>query len=191
MPALGPADGEIEAITKMLNRLFKPRPAKLAGEALYAAAAAQARTPGFYTDLGVPDTREGRFELYSLHVILLMDRLKGQGEQAEETGQFLMERYVLGLDDAFREMGVGDVGVAKKVKKLAEAFYGRLKAFQEAFAALPETAELESAIARTTLEGESAHAPALAAYVVAVRDSLSRQSLDTICTGQVTWESLA
>ncbi len=175
----------------MLNRLFKPRPAKLAGEALYAAAAAQARTPGFYTAMGVSDTREGRFELYSLHVILLMDRLKGQGEQADETGQFLMERYVRGLDDAFREMGVGDVGVAKKVKKLAEAFYGRLKAFQEAFAALPDRTELESTVARTTLEGEDGNARALSDYVATTRDSLSRQPLERLCAGEVTWESLA
>ena len=31
------------------DRLFKARPARLAGQALYAAAAAQARQPGFYT----------------------------------------------------------------------------------------------------------------------------------------------
>ncbi|MBP7704926.1 MAG: ubiquinol-cytochrome C reductase, partial [Caulobacter sp.] len=69
----------------MLNRLFKPRPAKVAGEALYSAAAAQARSPGFYCADGVADTREGRFELYSLHVILLLERLKGHGEQGDET----------------------------------------------------------------------------------------------------------
>ena len=32
--------------------------------------------------MGAPDTREGRFELYSLHVILLLDRLKGEGAKA-------------------------------------------------------------------------------------------------------------
>jgi len=175
----------------MLNRLFKPRPAKTAGEALYAAAAAQARLPGFYTALGVSDTREGRFELYSLHVILLMDRLKGQGEQADETGQFLMERYVRGLDDAFREMGVGDVGVAKKVKALAQAFYGRLKAYQEAFEALPERTVLEETVARTTLEGGEGDVKAMADYVVASRDSLSRQPLERLCAGDVVWERLA
>ena len=63
-------------MSAMLKRFFQPRPARIAGEALYAAAAAQARTPGFYRELGVQDTREGRFELYTLHVILLMDRLR-------------------------------------------------------------------------------------------------------------------
>jgi hypothetical protein len=104
----------------MLKRFFQPRPARIAGEALYAAAAAQARTPGFYRELGVEDTREGRFELYTLHVILLMDRLRGQGPAADETSQALSERYVRGLDDAFRELGIGDVGLAKRMKELME-----------------------------------------------------------------------
>jgi cytochrome b pre-mRNA-processing protein 3 len=32
---------------------------------------------------------------------------------------------VKGLDDAFREIGVSDTAVGKKMKKLAGAFYGR------------------------------------------------------------------
>jgi cytochrome b pre-mRNA-processing protein 3 len=175
----------------MLNRFFKPRPSKLAGEALYAAAAGQARTPDFYTAMGVPDTREGRFELYSLHVILLLDRLKGQGEQAEETGQALMERYVRGLDDAFRELGVGDVAVAKKVKKLGEAFYGRLKAYHEAFALLPDVAPLTAVVARTALEDGQGDVAGLTAYVARARESLAAQPLETLCAGDVAWEGLA
>ncbi|HEY0646613.1 ubiquinol-cytochrome C chaperone family protein, partial [Phenylobacterium sp.] len=66
----------------MLKRLFKPRPAQAAGRALYARTVAQSRTPALYAELGAPDTVEGRFELYSLHVYLLLERLKGQGDQA-------------------------------------------------------------------------------------------------------------
>jgi len=172
----------------MLHRLFKPRPAKAAGEALYAAAARQARSPAFYAVMGVPDTREGRFELYSLHVILLLDRLKGEGPQADETAQILIETYIRGLDDAFRELGVGDTAVAKRVKKLAEAFYGRAKAWQEAMALLPEQAELEAVVARTVFEGAEGDAKALTGYLVTTRDALSRQSLDRLLAGDVTWE---
>jgi len=172
----------------MLSRLFKTRPAKAAGEALYAAAARQARSPRFYAEMGVPDTREGRFELYSLHVLLLLERLKGQGPQADETAQILMETYIRGLDDAFRELGVGDTAVAKRVKALVEAFYGRAKALQEAFAALPSTLEVTTVIARTVFEGGAGDAEALARYLVAVRDRLSRQPLETFLAGQVVWE---
>src|SRR5678815_3207519 len=107
----------------MLKRLFKPRPAQAAGEALYASTVAQARTPALYAELGAPDTREGRFEIYSLHVYLLLERLKDQGPQAADTGQALFDAYVSALDNALREMGVGDLSVGKRMRKLGEAFY--------------------------------------------------------------------
>lgn len=172
----------------MLNRLFKQRPAKAAGEALYAAAARQARSPDFYAAMGVPDTREGRFELYSLHVILLLDRLKGEGAQADETAQILMETYIRGLDDAFREMGVGDTAVAKRVKKLVEAFYGRAKAWQDAVLLLPATDEIEAIVARTAFEGAEGDVKALTAYLLEARDGLSRVATEKLLAGDVTWE---
>src|SRR4051812_39205327 len=100
-----------------LSRLFSPRPAVLAGRRLYASAAAQARSPGLYAILGAPDTVEGRFELYSLHVALMLRRLKEQGPQAAETAQGLFDAYIQALDDALREMGVGDLAVGKKMRR--------------------------------------------------------------------------
>lgn len=163
------------------DRLFKPRPARLAGAALYAAAASQARAPGLYTDLRVPDTREGRFELYTLHVVLLVGRLKGQGDLAAETSQALFDAYIRGLDDAFRELGVGDLSVGKKMKKLGEAFYGRLRAYEQAAG----QAELEALIARTI--GAEADAAGLARYVAAARDHLAAQPLEDVLAGSVSW----
>lgn len=172
----------------MLQRLFRPNPAKLAGEALYAAAAGQARKPDFYVAGGVADTREGRFELYTLHVILLVERLKGETGLAAEARQTLFDRYVRGLDDAFRELGVGDTSVAKRVKALGQAFYGRLKAFEEAVAQ-PDAAALTDLMARTVLEGRAETAADLAAYVTTARDGLSRQSVPALLAGDVIWEA--
>src|ERR1700759_4710076 len=117
-----------------LSRLFAPRPAALAGRRLYEAGAPRARQLAFYAAMGAPDTVEGRFELYSLHVALLLRRLKGQGPQAQETAQGLFDAYVKSLDDALRDMGVGDLSMGKKMRKLGEAFYGRVKNYDEAFA---------------------------------------------------------
>ena len=167
-----------------LDRLLKPRQAKVAGAELYASAVAQARRPQFYIDHRVPDTREGRFELYSLHIILLVDRLKGQGEQAQETSQAAFDAYVRGLDDAFREIGVGDISVPKKMKKLGGAFYGRLKSYEAAFQTLPDRAELESLIGRTTPEADAA---GLSAYIATAREHLAAQPLDDLLSGRVAW----
>jgi cytochrome b pre-mRNA-processing protein 3 len=188
MPALGSPGGEIEAIPTMLQRLFRPNPAKLAGEALYAAAAGQARQPDFYRIGGVADTREGRFELYTMHVILLVERLKGETGMAAEARQNLFDCYVRGLDDAFRELGVGDTAVAKRVKKLGEAFYGRLKAFEESLTALPDRAVLTDLVTRTVLEGRGETAQAMVDYVLSAREALSGQTIERLLTGDILWE---
>ena len=172
----------------MLKRLFKPRPALIAGRELYARVVAQARVPGLYTDLAAPDTVEGRFELYSLHTYLLLERLKGQGPQAAETAQGLFDTYLSGLDNALRELGVGDTVVGKRMRKLGEAFYGRVHSYEAALAALPDRTELEALIARTIYAGQDQpQAGPMADYLLAQRDALAGQPLEAIVAGDVTW----
>ncbi|WP_374470442.1 ubiquinol-cytochrome C chaperone family protein [Phenylobacterium sp.] len=172
----------------MLQRLFRPRPAREMGRALYAAAVSQSRTPALYERLGAPDTVEGRFEVYSLHVVLLLDRLQGQGEAAAETSQAVFDTFVKSLDDALREMGVGDLSVGKKMRKLGEAFFGRVKNYHAAFGRLPDAADLEAVIARTVYaEADAAHAPAMARYAVAQREALAAQPLERLLKGEVEW----
>lgn len=174
-----------------LSGLFKPRPAVLAGRRLYASAAAQARSAGFYARLAVPDTVEGRFELYSLHVALLLRRLKGQGPQAAETAQGLFDAYVQALDDALREMGVGDLSVGKKMRKLGEAFYGRVRNYDEAFAALPDTEPLAAIIGRTVLmDAEGADPGPLTAYATAAMAELDGEPLDALLQGDASWPTI-
>jgi cytochrome b pre-mRNA-processing protein 3 len=160
-----------------LDRFFKPKPAVLAGRALYNAASVQARAPAFYAQLQAPDTLEGRFELYTLHVLLLLDRLKkDENPFVAEARQCLFDAYVFGLDDALREIGVSDTSVSKKMKKLAGAFYGRHKAYDAAFAALPDNAELEALIGRTLFDDAGdARAGPLASYAAVARAALAGQ----------------
>jgi cytochrome b pre-mRNA-processing protein 3 len=173
----------------MLQRLFRPRPAKAVGLTLYRSAVEQARMPALYAELGAPDTVEGRFEVYSLHVVLLLSRLRGEGEQAAETSQALFDAYTNGLDDALREMGVGDLSVGKKMRKLGEAFFGRVKTYHAAFDHLPDTTELEAVLARTVYaETEAVHAPALARYAVNQRAALGQAPLDRLLAGEVAWD---
>ena len=172
----------------ILDRLFRPKPAQTVGRALYAGVVDQARKPALYEGLGAPDTYEGRFEVYTLHVVLLLDRLRRQGAQAGETSQALFDTYVSALDDALREMGVGDLSVGKKMRKLGEAFYGRAKSYEEAFEALPDTAALAALLARTVYDGiDAPPAAALTDYVLAQRAVLADQPLDALLAGRVTW----
>ena len=175
----------------LLQRLFAARPGQDAGRALYDAAARQARRPEFYLALGAPDTVEGRFELYSLHVALLLIRLKGQGQIAAATAQALFDVYVRALDDALRELGVSDVKVGRNMKKLGEAFYGRLKAHEDAISRLPDDGQLLDLLGRTALEGRTGpDVQALAAYVAKAASDLAGQGLDGLLEGRVAWPDL-
>ncbi|HZZ32339.1 MAG TPA: ubiquinol-cytochrome C chaperone family protein [Phenylobacterium sp.] len=170
---------------------MRPRPAVGTGRALYARAVEQARRPGLYADLGAPDTVEGRFELYSLHVVLLLDRLRGHGEAATDVSQALFDTYVKGLDNALREMGVGDLAVGRKMRKLGEAFYGRGKSYEAAFAALPDTAALDALLTRTVYADADATAlPRLTAYVLGQRAALAAQGLEQLLAGEAAWKAL-
>ncbi|MDP2212665.1 ubiquinol-cytochrome C chaperone family protein [Phenylobacterium sp.] len=172
----------------ILERLFRPKPARIAGQKLYAEVVTQARSPEFYGRLAAPDTVEGRFELYSLHVVLLLDRLKRQGAPAADTAQALFDAYISALDDALREMGVGDLSVGKKMRKLGEAFYGRVKSYETALSLLPDEAPLAALIARTVYaEAEGAPVEPMVAYVLRQRQTLAELPLETILAGDIVW----
>ncbi|MDD3836786.1 MAG: ubiquinol-cytochrome C chaperone family protein [Phenylobacterium sp.] len=176
----------------ILDRLFRPRAAQEAGRALYAAAVAEARQPRLYAELGAPDTPEGRFELYTLHVLLLIERLRGQGPAAAETSQALFDTYISALDHGLRELGVGDTSVGKKMRRLGEAFYGRGKSYDAAIAALPDRTPLVAFLGRTTFADATAGRPeALAEELLAKRDALAAQDLAGLLSGTVSWEARA
>ena len=174
----------------ILDRLFRPRPAKAAGAALYARAVEQSRLPFLYADFGAPDTVEGRFEIYTLHVVLLLDRLRREGEGTGEVSQALFDTYVKALDHALREMGVGDLSVGKKMRRLGEAFYGRGKSYDAAFAPLPDTAALEALLTRTVYADVANPAlHDLVAYVLAQRAALAAQPIAALLAGEVVWDA--
>lgn len=99
---------------------------------LYLALVALAREPRFYTDLGVPDTVDGRFEMLALFVHLALRRLRREGEGTARFSQDLFDTMFADLDQSLRELGAGDLGVAPRIKRMAEGFYGRIAAYDKA-----------------------------------------------------------
>lgn len=172
----------------MFERLFRPRQARIAGEALYAALVEQARRPALYRDLGVADRIDSRFELYVLHLALLLARLKGEGEAASETGQAVFDAFVGALDDALRELGVGDLSVAKKMRALGAAVYGRVVGYQNALGAGDRAALADLAGRAVFGEDEAGdNAGRLADYALAAHADLAGQRLEDILRGRVRW----
>jgi cytochrome b pre-mRNA-processing protein 3 len=138
--------------------------------------------------MGVPDTAHGRFELYSLHVILVLHRLKARGEAAEETAQALFDTYLKSLDDALREQGVGDLSMSKNMRRLGEAFYGRVRSYD---AALGDPEALRALIRRTVYEDKDGPAELLAAYAERSVETLAAQPDEAVLRGELRWPAPA
>jgi len=166
----------------MLQNLFRTRPRKRLGEPLYELAVRQARDPAFYTRMGVADRIDARFELYTLHVLLLVMRLRDEGEPGAEVAQALFDTYVSALDHALRELGVGDISVGKKMRKLGEAMYGRMSAYEPPLRS-GDAAGLGAALARNVFESDdAASGEALAAYALTSRSRLAAQDYAVVTT---------
>ena len=149
----------------ILNRFWRaPRNTTIA--ALYGVIVAQARAPEFYTFYGVPDTAEGRLEMIILHAALLISRLEVEEGPARPLGQALFDHFCSDVDGNLREMGVGDLAVPRKMKAVAEAFYGRKRVYDTALA-IPGNEQLEAALVRNvpTAASDTARMSALAAYM--------------------------
>lgn len=166
--------------------LFRKDPAIEAGEALYAAAVGQARAEPLYAAFGVPDTVEGRFEMVALHVYLILRRLKGDAPGVKKVGQKLFDVMFQDMDRSLRELGVGDLSVARKIRALAENFYGRVGAYEDALLESAPPGALAAALGRNVYEEEtSAYAAPLAEYVRAAARFLDGQEIESITAGAV------
>ncbi len=159
----------------------------MAAARLHQSAVDAARKPKLYAEMGVPDTIEGRFESLTLHMILLLERLDQEGRDASELRQALFDTFISQLDGAMREMGVADLSMGKRMRKLGEAFYGRAAAYRIAFERLPERDELEAVIARTVLSGVRVSPTPLAIYVGEEAQALARGASGSLLAGSPAW----
>jgi cytochrome b pre-mRNA-processing protein 3 len=144
-------------------RLVRPRFHPATIDSLYGVIVAQARVPDFYEEFGVADSVEGRFELVVLHLAVVTRRIARESD-GPALASALVDRVGRDMDDNLREMGVGDLTVPKKMKRMFEALYGRTRIYQSA---LDETGSdaLQAALGRNVFGGHGGAVTALAAYV--------------------------
>lgn len=99
---------------------------------VYADCVAVARDPSHFRDGQVPDSVDGRFDLLALHLFIVIHRLRGAGAAGEALTQSLIDCFVRDMDQNLREMGAGDIGVARRVKYMAQALNGLLHGYEAA-----------------------------------------------------------
>lgn len=154
---------------------------------LYRAIVAAARRPQLYVGFGVPDTLDGRFDLLVVHLVSVMRRLRGADRG--ELAQALVDVFITDMDRSLRELGVGDVTVPKRVKKMAEACYGRLAAYVPCIDA-GDIEGLSLAIGRNVFPDGGGDARALAALMLADAAGLAAQPIDDIAAGRVVFAAV-
>jgi len=169
-------------------RLFNKRAStEPVADEMYRQIVARARQPGLYENFAVADTLDGRFEMLMAHVILLLRRLRALG--AAELAQDVFDVMFADMDQALRELGVGDLSVARRIRPMAEAFYGRAAAYEAALAGDAAPGAFEAAVSRNVFpDGPPADATdRLAAYLRALEAVLSASSLDDLTAGRIPW----
>jgi len=145
------------------------------------------RRPALYEAMGAPDRIDGRFELLTLHAGLVLRRLAALGGLADAIAQDLVNSVFAHFDDTLREMGHSDIAVAKRLKAMGRAFYGRNTAYG---AALDEGAvdRLAGALRRNVYgaAGQEAgrQAEALASHVALLDAALRQIPIEAFASGR-------
>jgi cytochrome b pre-mRNA-processing protein 3 len=154
--------------------------------ALYETIVAAARQPYFYSDLDVPDSPLGRYEMLSLHVFLFIRRIKGRGPALKAIGQEVTDEFFRDVDHSLRELGIGDSGVPKRMKKLARMFYGRIESYDKALGN-NDHEELAAALKRNVRPDSDVWSGAglLADYIEQLVLVLESQPDDVLASGKV------
>jgi cytochrome b pre-mRNA-processing protein 3 len=148
---------------------------------------AAARRVALYEALGAPDRIDGRFELLTLHAGLVLRRLAALGGVANAIAQDLVDSVFAHFDDTLREMGLSDIAVAKRLKAMGSAFYGRNAAYA---AALDDAspADLATALARNVYGAAGGEAEpkaeALAHYVASLDAALAAIPIEAFASGR-------
>lgn len=162
-----------------------------AADLAYRRVVEQARQPAFFIEYGVPDTLDGRFELVCLHAFLYLHRLKSERPQSSRLCQVFFDRMFEDFDRGLREIGTGDLSVGKEVKRMAQAFYGRVCSYEAGLAG--DHSVLGGALARNLFgtilgRGRAPLLGAMACYVRRAAADLRRQSAAELLAGRILFE---
>ena len=166
----------------ILSFLTKRRHAAVV-ERLHKEIVAAARQPALYSaPYAAPDTVDGRIDMIFLHAYLALSALQQKPAPGAAIAQVATDRVFAGLESALREMGVGDLAVPKRMKKLGEADNGRSAAYAAALAR--DDTALAAALARNVYgAADGSRATELCAYVRRTAASMAGADLAAFVDG--------
>ena len=146
---------------------------------LYNAIVGEARRPHWYVEGQVPDTLDGRFDMVSSILSLVLLRLEALGEPAREASAQLTEIFVTDMDGQLRQHGIGDLVVGKHIGQMMSQLGGRLTAYREGLA---EGGTLDGAIERNIHRGAAVPQAATSHVETALRGLATRLATHDLAT---------
>lgn len=172
----------------MFWKLFPSKRKHSVPHDLYGSVVAQSRMPQFYEELQIADTVTGRYDMLSLHLFLLSHMLvKMEDTRAKSLNQEIFDAFTDNIDDALRQLGVGDTSVPKRKKRLVARFYGHIEALSPAL----ENADAELLFSEINMRfydgANDKCAKKLTGYVVAAHDDLQAIPFENTLKGLLEW----
>ncbi|MEK6746317.1 MAG: ubiquinol-cytochrome C chaperone family protein [Pseudomonadota bacterium] len=173
----------------VLKKIFSADPFQIPAHEAYVALVNQARKPFFYQECAVADTLDGRFDVIIIHVFMLTQRLKNDSQEflRPEFIRAVWEVFFSDMDRSLREMGASDTGIGKRVKKMAQAFYGRIDSYEKTVA---NAAEFKESLKRNLYRGaevEEKQISSLVSYVLRNLEHLQKQDITAIVKGELSF----
>ena len=173
----------------MFDFLSRSKKLNNAAHQLFLNVIEQSRNDKFYKNYGVEDSLDGRFDLMTMHMSIILNKLEQHSEinDAKIVRRNLQEIMFDNLDLSLREIGVGDLGVGKKIKVMAEAFYGRIAVYQSLLNSNNQ-GELSDALERNLYRGKDLDdkiLPEMVKYVFSQWDNVHEQSIEKIVKGNI------
>lgn len=159
---------------------------------IYSALMGQARQAAFYGENKAPDNYDGRIDVLTLHIAVVLEALSKHGEQGERLSQAIFDVMRDDFEVAMREEGLSDTGIKRRIKPMMQLFYTRVKSYVEALKSNERENDLKVAFESGLLaDNESRFSGSLSAYTIELSDNLRRLSLGQIALAEFEIPSLS
>lgn len=165
-----------------LSKLFHREPDPKADFVpLWQAVVAIARRPHWYAECNVADTPEGRFDMLTAVLALVILRIESS-DNLRPAASLLTELFVEDIEGQLRQQGIGDPALGKRMGKLMSALGGRIGAYR---AARGNVVALGEAVARNmTFANEAGDAGCVAQDLADLSTKFDASSDDQILAAE-------
>lgn len=164
----------------LIKALFRRQPdPSTSVRPLWHRVVALSRDPAWYRDCGMADTVQGRFDMITLVLSMVLLRMERE-EALRAPSTWLTELFVADMDGQLRETGMGDPTLGKEMGKLVSVLGGRLGALRETEG---DAARIAAVVARNAaVEGDGS---LVAARLAAFAGTLAQTGADAILRADI------